>query len=926
MKKQRRIRPRFGLRSILLLTTLIAVICGGWLRQAQMQRFACERLEEFGIKIELEEPRWWLSWLPKPVLSFGDGHYFCEVSIVSLHVSSDSSIRWEGTPYRNDLLTLVAELSSVKKLWIDGSLVDPTDFPLLANCRKLEELRVHSTELADVDFERLPRLPSLKTLDLAGGAALSGRFINVKRFPNLRELDCSRTQLNDETLREIGRFTELRQLDLSFTKVTDKGVAAISSLKKLELVGLMGTRVTGIGLGHLSTLRSVDVSQTDLDDVGLNDIAGLPKLMELDLSECVFVTDAGIRALANHGSLSSINASGCGAGLTDASNETLATIDSLENLSLGDTAIRSIAAFAACRKLSWLQVSSSEIPIDDALRFSEKRNACRIFIEDPLREFEPSARQLSSFRYNVRYLTTEELSSMAGESVGGNSETVYLEGLDGLKTKHIQNFSCDITRLDVARSKVDSDVFKYIRNWPRLIELDARRSSVSNDDLRAIGELRTLSILGLDGTNIDDDGISKIESLTDLQELSLGKTHLTPACLNSIIKLPKLTSLTLPFVPDAASLTQLLVFCRNLTEIKVIPVSPLGDFCQLDDCQINVLAGSELQLGSTELTPKQLGLILEQLPSDPFGDGKGVAGQKLNDEHCVVLANFTDIAKLDLSGSEVTDIGIGQLAKLPDLHSLNIANTNVTAVGLRSLQANEKLSSLVCAAKSWTVEFVDALFQIKSLTELSLPFSELPREVALAFAINSSASALDWYESGPDWEKRLYCSGTDWLAGIAPFDPKPPVLMLVGALIDDAKVDQVVSSPTIQHVWVKSVRCSTEPLMAKLLSLANATHMSLSGVALSPHDIGRLHELRQLEFLKLENCSLTNLHMAELAKLQGLSTLIIACDGMEPHELAELTKLTRLRNLVLQTKMQTEKYLELQRNLGKRCEIVRLTR
>ena len=44
MKQRRRIFPRFGLRSILVLTTIVAVICGGWLRQAHLQRGACAQL------------------------------------------------------------------------------------------------------------------------------------------------------------------------------------------------------------------------------------------------------------------------------------------------------------------------------------------------------------------------------------------------------------------------------------------------------------------------------------------------------------------------------------------------------------------------------------------------------------------------------------------------------------------------------------------------------------------------------------------------------------------------------------------------------------------------------------------------------------------------------------------------------------------
>ena len=114
--------------------------------------------------------------------------------------------------------------------------------------------------------------------------------------------------------------------------------------------------------------------------------------------------------------------------------------------------------------------------------------------------------------------------------------------------------------------------------------------------------------------------------------------------------------------------------------------------------------------------------------------------------------------------------------------------------------------------------------------------------------------------------------------------------------------------------------------MAKLPTLTNTKYLSLNGIALTPDDIRRLRELHQLDSLNLENCELANAHISELAKLQGLSTMRLACDGLEPDGLAELTKLSRLRKLTLNTMCSTEKYAELQRQLGKRCEIVRVTR
>ena len=60
MVRKRRNLLRFGLRSILVLTTIVAVVCGVWLREVQVQRDVCDRLAALEIEVNLDSPSDWL--------------------------------------------------------------------------------------------------------------------------------------------------------------------------------------------------------------------------------------------------------------------------------------------------------------------------------------------------------------------------------------------------------------------------------------------------------------------------------------------------------------------------------------------------------------------------------------------------------------------------------------------------------------------------------------------------------------------------------------------------------------------------------------------------------------------------------------------------------------------------------------------------
>jgi len=108
----------------------------------------------------------------------------------------------------------------------------------------------------------------------------------------------------EETLKQCISSTNKRDetigLYLEKTGVTDAGLEHLAGLKKLTELDLGETRMTDAGLKHLAGLTdlcSLRLEDTQVADAGLKDLAPLKKLTELDLRG-TRVTDAGLEVLA----------------------------------------------------------------------------------------------------------------------------------------------------------------------------------------------------------------------------------------------------------------------------------------------------------------------------------------------------------------------------------------------------------------------------------------------------------------------------------------------------------------------------------------------------------------------------------------------------------------------------------------------------
>jgi hypothetical protein len=142
--------------------------------------------------------------------------------------------------------------------------------------------------------------------------------------------------IDDQAIGRIAVFRHLQVLDLSQTQITNVGLRSLSELRHLRELDLLGTAIGGDGckvIAGLRELHKLNLAHTSVADGDVDALAKLPQLRELDLSS-TNVTNAGLKRLLVNARL--------GKGLRKLH---------LAGLSIDDSGLRAIDSFTELQSL-----------------------------------------------------------------------------------------------------------------------------------------------------------------------------------------------------------------------------------------------------------------------------------------------------------------------------------------------------------------------------------------------------------------------------------------------------------------------------------------------------------------------------------------------------------------------------------------------
>jgi len=215
-----------------------------------------------------------------------------------------------NTPINDDGLALLADLTSLRKLYLTHCQLLDNGLVHLRNLTNLEVLVLGGfpggpqgagkTEITDEGVRQLKELRKLQRLYLKWTKVTDAGVKELRNLTNLRELTFQdNDKITDAALETIKDFTKLEVLGLSRTKVTDAGLKQLAGLEQLQLLDLDLCEVTDEGmkaLRKLTNLRRLELGNTKVTDKGLEELVQLPKLERLNLYGTP-VTDKGLRQL-----------------------------------------------------------------------------------------------------------------------------------------------------------------------------------------------------------------------------------------------------------------------------------------------------------------------------------------------------------------------------------------------------------------------------------------------------------------------------------------------------------------------------------------------------------------------------------------------------------------------------------------------------
>ena len=215
--------------------------------------------------------------------------------------------------------------------------------------------------------------------------------------------------------------------------------------------------------------------------------------------------------------------------------------------------------------------------------------------------------------------------------------------------------------------------------------------------------------------------MAQIAKLGQLERLNLTKTDVSDQGLNALQGLDSLRLLNLSamrFISDeglkcVAGLTKLKSLDVSYSDLALKPISDLGML------QIRNLTQLErLQLHRTKITDAGLAGLSEMQHLKELGLPTGVSNQTLHR-----IKDLNVLESLVLPFADVDDQGVADLSNLKSLKSLNLAVSNkgnVTETGIGYLKNLRSLRSLFLQNSSVTDEGLSTLAKLPSLESLTL--------------------------------------------------------------------------------------------------------------------------------------------------------------------------------------------------------------
>ncbi len=222
----------------------------------------------------------------------------------------------------------------VTRLLIDGPYTN-SGLQRIAGMHALEDLDLfwHSTGITPDGFGVLAHMPRLTTLGCDGDLSNDAAMAHFAAIPGLRNLRAQSAVAGDEGFEALGRSRTLERFwGRECPNLTGQGFSALSGIATLQALGVGCRNLDDAALSRLPEFPALrELTSIGISDAGFRHVGACAGLERLLCMYCRDTTDlatgwiAGLRLKYYYAGMT---------GITDASLEILAGMDSLESVEL----------------------------------------------------------------------------------------------------------------------------------------------------------------------------------------------------------------------------------------------------------------------------------------------------------------------------------------------------------------------------------------------------------------------------------------------------------------------------------------------------------------------------------------------------------------------------------------------------------------
>jgi hypothetical protein len=280
-RKARRWRPRFSLRALLLVVTVLCLALGWRLHRARQQREAVQAIRQAGGwvyydyqqfnpqngQLDLQAKPWQPAWLIEPV----GIDFWRKVTALNMSFHEERGMRWDNEQPTTDIGRHLSHLPRLRFLGLTEHSVDDAGLQYVGQLQHLEVLLYWDAPgVTDAGARHLRNLPRLQCLNMGS------------------------SEIGDRGLEAFAQLPRLEELVMQGNNVTDKGLAALAGHRRLKSLWVGGddqraSRITNAGVRHLATIASLEELDLQYSQVTLEGLKPLQKL-------------PGLKSLYLHGS------------------------------------------------------------------------------------------------------------------------------------------------------------------------------------------------------------------------------------------------------------------------------------------------------------------------------------------------------------------------------------------------------------------------------------------------------------------------------------------------------------------------------------------------------------------------------------------------------------------------------------------------